>query len=93
MSEKQILVVPRNSGLTKADRDELREAGIIVVTVRAPHEARLLSAERLPLDSNDLLRATMKAVAAANGSYSEGLRLSIMESIAKAIVANNESNS
>lgn len=91
MSQKQILVVPPDSKLTKAERDDLREAGIIVITLRTPHQARLLTAERLPLDSNDLLRATMKAIAASNGSYSEGLRLSIMESIAKAICANNES--
>lgn len=90
MNEKQVLIVPPNNGLSRADRDALREAGILVVTVRTPHEARLLSAERLPIDSNAMLRAVMGAVAASTGGYSEALRLQILAAIAKAIVANNE---
>lgn len=36
---KQVLVLPKGSGLTKAEKAQLAEADIIVVEVKTPHEA------------------------------------------------------
>lgn len=89
MAEKQILVLPKNHGLTNADRNALREAGVIVVTVRTPHEARLMSAERLPIDSNEMLRQLTRTIASLGGLNSEGFKAHCFMAIAKAIEANN----
>lgn len=85
VSEKQILVLPKNHGLTNADRKALREAGVIVVTVRTPHEARLLSAERLPTDSNEMLRQLVKTVASLGGLNAEAFKAHCFMAIAKAV--------
>lgn len=82
----QVLLVPRNSGLSRADRDALRVVGIIVVTVRTPHEARLMSAERLPLDSNAMIREVAKILP----SLGETTKGRILDALCKAINANNE---
>lgn len=90
MNEVQILVLPKPSGLSASDKSVLRKAGIVVVEVNSPHQARLLIGERLPIDSNEMLRSVMTVVAANKGdSYSRDMRLQIMDGIAKAIVASN----
>lgn len=93
MNNKQLLVLPAKNGLSDADRDALREAGIIAIELKKPEEARLLMAERLPIDSNQMLRAVMGVIAGETSSYSEAMRMKILQAISAAIVANNEHNS
>jgi hypothetical protein len=66
LSENQrVIVVPRATKVSQADRDALREAGIIVMTVDDPSQVRMLSPEGPPLTSNQMLRAALVGLAGA----------------------------
>jgi len=84
MTEQRILVVSVGSGLNRADRDALKEAGIVVVTVKNPHDVKLLSSEPFPATSNDML------VAAIMGLNSCGVtaKSTAWDALTKALQAN-----
>lgn len=86
MSEKRVLVVPRDSGLSEKDRAELSEAGIIVVTVNKPHDVKLLSTEPFPASSNDLLRAAVHGLTSSGSLH----KSTAWDSLMKAVMANKE---
>lgn len=89
MSEKRILVVPRGSGLSKEDRKALYEAGIIVVTVKVPADAKLLTSEPFPASSNDLLFAAAKGLE-GSGTTTKSIA---WDALMKAVLANQKTKS
>ena len=83
----QVLLVPRASGITAADKKALKEIGITVVSMRFCNDARLLSAERLPIDSNALMVSVLKELSSLSGY--EGIKSRCFTAICKAIEANS----
>ena len=62
-TEKRILVVPQDCGLSEEDRAALREAGIVVITVKKPGDVRLLTNEAPPFTPHDMFRAALRGLA------------------------------
>lgn len=59
----QILIV-KPKALNAADKKLLRESGVVCIEATDPSSVRMLMPEGPPLDSSDLFRAAMKAIAA-----------------------------
>ena len=72
MTTPAILVVKPGT-LSRAERKLLLEAGVVCVEADDPASVRYLSMETPPMDSNDLFRAAMFAIAEnTNGGGSSG---------------------
>jgi hypothetical protein len=68
-TERRVLLVRKDSGLSPEDKVALHEAGIIVVVVKDPTQVRLLTGEPWPFDTNMLTRAAIEALN-GTGDYS-----------------------
>lgn len=60
--EKRVLLVGKSAGLSAEDKAALKEAGILVVTLKDPSQARLLTGEPWPFTANMLTRAALEAL-------------------------------
>lgn len=78
MSDPVILIVPPQ-GLTARDKRELHKAGVIVIEMENPQEARLIRAHA-EVSSTDLLGAAAKAISTDPNSGSR-------QTFAKAVCA------
>jgi hypothetical protein len=88
MSDARVLVVPQNSGLSEEDRTTLREAGIVVVTVRKPEDVRLLTNEAPPFEPHDMFRAALLGLANSGAMQ----RAEAWAALSKLILAKAPSN-
>jgi len=61
------ILVTKPKALSSADKAILRESGVVVIETNSPKDVRFLIADKPPLDSNDLFRAAMFAI--ADSSY------------------------
>ena len=62
------ILVAKPGTLTAADRKVLRSAGVIVVQVENPSEVRLIAAEGVSVNSDDLLFAALTGCSYASGA-------------------------
>lgn len=69
-TEQRVLVVSESAGLSNEDKVVLREAGILVITVRDVSQVRLMTAEPWPFDSNALTQAALGTLASC-GDYTK----------------------
>lgn len=69
------VLVVKPKALSEADRKILSEAGVVCVESRDPASVRFLSMEKPPMDSNELFRAAILAIAEnSNAGGSSGNR-------------------
>lgn len=61
-TETRVLLVAKSAGLSSEDKAALKEAGILVVTLKDPSQAKLLTGEPWPFNANMLTRAAIEAL-------------------------------
>lgn len=86
---KQLLVLPDTKRFKPAQIKELNDAGFVVVYLQDTSQARVLSAEPLPVASDDVTISALRALRKADDS--NGYRLFVDGLIAAASSQNRDS--
>lgn len=84
---KQLLIVPRDSGLDAKDKERLSKAGFLVLELQHPNLARLVSPDGAELGASAIALAAVKAMAEAPYNSKESVNATFVKLVSVAMQA------